>query len=175
MIEVEAKFRVGDVAAVEARLAELGARLVAEVVEVDAYFNHPCRDFAASDEALRVRRVGESVSLTYKGPRVGPGKTRREVSVTVDGDVEGLLAALGFREVARVVKRRRYYSLGDVTVALDWVEGLGVFVEVEVSVGDESLVEEGFRRVMDVALRLGLDPSAMERRTYLEMVLGKTV
>ena len=172
-MEVEAKFRVVDASAVEARLAELGARLVSEVVEVDVYYNHPCRDFAASDEALRVRHVDGSVSLTYKGPRMGPGKTRREVSIGVDGDVESLLSALGFVEVARVVKRRRYYALGDVTVTVDRVEGLGEFVEVEVSVGDEGLVEEGFRRVMDVALRLGLDPGNMERRTYLELLLAK--
>jgi adenylate cyclase class 2 len=42
-----------------------------------------------------------------------------------------LLELLGFREAVRVRKRRELYRLGGVEVALDTVEGLGTFVELE--------------------------------------------
>ena len=56
--EVEMKFPVSDWAALEARLAELGATISAAQAECDVYFAHPARDFARTDEALRVAARG---------------------------------------------------------------------------------------------------------------------
>ena len=69
MLEVEAKFRLMDPKPVEARLRTWGAKLVADHVEADHYLNAPDRDFARTDEAFRLRRIGERNLLTYKGPR----------------------------------------------------------------------------------------------------------
>ena len=69
MLEVEAKYRLPDPTAVESRLREWGAVLVADHAEADHYLNAPDRDFARTDEALRLRRIGEQNFLTYKGPR----------------------------------------------------------------------------------------------------------
>ena len=73
MYEVELKFRVADLPAVEGRLAALGARFAAPVEQVDRYFAHPARDFAQTDEALRLRRVGDEIAITWKGPRLAGG------------------------------------------------------------------------------------------------------
>ena len=82
MYEVEQKYPLADVAAVEAALARLGATWHATVEQVDRYFNHPCRDFAATDEALRLRRTGEALAITWKGPRLdATAKTRRELEL----------------------------------------------------------------------------------------------
>src|SRR5262245_51799899 len=69
MLAVEAKYRLTDQTAVEARLREWGATLVANHAEADHYLNAPDRDFARTDEAFRLRRIGERNFLTYKGPR----------------------------------------------------------------------------------------------------------
>ena len=53
-IEVEVKFRVANLEDIEYQLLEWGAKLVEIVVQRDHYFNHPSRDFAKSDEALRM-------------------------------------------------------------------------------------------------------------------------
>jgi adenylate cyclase class 2 len=80
--EVEQKYPLSDVAAVEAALARLGATWHGTVEQVDRYFNHPCRDFAATDEALRLRRTGEALAITWKGPRLdATAKTRRELEL----------------------------------------------------------------------------------------------
>lgn len=56
--EVEKKFPVDDLNEVVAKLEELSATFSEPVVQVDRYFAHPVRDFASTDEALRIRSVG---------------------------------------------------------------------------------------------------------------------
>jgi adenylate cyclase, class 2 len=80
--EVEQKYPLADVAAVEAALARLGATWHGTAEQVDRYFNHPCRDFAVTDEALRLRRTDAALAITWKGPRLdATAKTRREIEL----------------------------------------------------------------------------------------------
>ena len=77
-LEVEQKFRVADLDAVATLLQEMGVVAQPPVEETDLYFQHPARDFAASDEALRIRQKAGVCFLTYKGPKLDPlTKTRR--------------------------------------------------------------------------------------------------
>ena len=80
--EVELKFRIDD----PQRIAGLLDGLEATPGEIeqhrDTYFNHPARDFAETDEAFRIRSIGDDNRLTYKGPLVDKQtKTRQEVEV----------------------------------------------------------------------------------------------
>ena len=67
--EVELKFRLDDPAALAARLDELGAQRGGTVEQRDRYFNHPSRDFAQTDEALRIRSVRHVPPNALKEPR----------------------------------------------------------------------------------------------------------
>jgi adenylate cyclase class IV len=83
-----------------------------------------------------------------------------------------LLVALGFQPVATVRKQRRRFHVKldgrDVEGALDLVDRVGPFVELELLASDENL--EASRRVIrKLADELCLGPS--ERRSYLEMLL----
>ena len=69
-IEVEEKFPVADLAQIEAKLAQMGVVAGESRIEIDLYFAHPARDFSATDEALRIRRIGSTGCLTYKGPKI---------------------------------------------------------------------------------------------------------
>jgi len=171
MLEIEIKARVPSLEAIEARLRERGARYLGEEEQVDAYFNHPCRDFAATDEALRLRRVRGRVILTYKGKKLDAvTKTREEISVGVESyeAAKQILLRLGFVEVAQVKKLRRRYSLGDYLVELDSVANLGAFVEVEKK-GEAYSPEE----LVAFLASLGIGREAVERRSYLELLLGE--
>ena len=90
-IEVEQKFRATHSAELLARLERMGAVFAEPVVQVDLYFAHPARDFAQTDEALRIRRVGERNFVTYKGPKLDAmTKTRRELELPLaDGALGG--------------------------------------------------------------------------------------
>ncbi len=178
MLEVEQKFRVNDHAPIRAALAGMGATGGDERPESDQYFNAPDRDFAATGEAFRLRRSGESNILTYKGPKqAGPVKTRQEVELTIaSGDLAArqattLLTGLGYRPVAVVEKLRASYAVsthGPMTVCLDTVRGVGSFVEVEM-LADESSADAARQAVQKLAAALGL--TELEPRSYLRMLL----
>lgn len=179
--EVEQKHRIGDAAELVSRLAERGVKLAPAIEQADQYFAHPSRDFATTDEALRIRTVGGKSYITYKGPKLDPTtKTRRELELPLDAsDHDGsrfaeLLCALGFTEVAIVRKWRRQFRLGhaghDVEGALDDVDGVGKFVELEL-LACEAGLEEAKRCISTLAAELDLGPS--ERRSYLEMFLER--
>ena len=169
MLEVEQKYRA-DIDRVREDLLKIGAVLLEKKEEVDIYFQHPCRDFAKTDEALRVRRSGSDVEVSYKGPRMSSAvKTRLELTASAEGDVEAMLEALGFRKVAVIKKRREYYAYGSLTVSLDSVEGLGDFVEIEALASSEASVKDAEAEIEALAGRLGLREKVDE--TYLELYL----
>jgi adenylate cyclase class 2 len=182
MYEVELKVRA-DHDRVRERLAAVGATDAGRVRQVDTYYDAPHRDFASTDEALRLRRGtdlpadgdGETTTkLTYKGPLVeAESKTRREhETVVADGAAaEGVLSGLGFEPAATVEKDRRFHEVEGYTVTLDRVDGLGEFVEVETETDAESVTaaREGAEAVME---ELGLDPGAQVRTSYLGLLLA---
>src|SRR5437660_5636997 len=146
MLEVEMKFTDVDHHELERRLAAWGATPGETMDEVDHYFNAPDRDFAKTDEALRVRRIGSVNLLTYKGPKIdAQTKTRTEIEVPLAAGVQGaedlgrLLVHLGYKPVATVRKRRTVCHLQRegfyIEVCLDSVNEVGRFVEVEIMAG----------------------------------------
>lgn len=178
--EVEQKFAIHDVADAIARLAAVGAYFAPAIQQTDQYFNHPARDFAKTDEALRIRQVGNESFITYKGPKIDPAtKTRQELEISLPPGVEEpdqftkLLTALGFRPVAVVRKSRRLATIAwrghEVEMALDEVENVGSFLELEIS-ADDATLHDARSDLSDLARHLGFGPS--ERRSYLELLLA---
>ena len=191
MYEVEVKLRA-DHDRLRARLDALGAARERTVEQVDSYYDAPHREFAETDEALRIRRVtrlddsdgghsnggsaaggdrSTAARVTYKGPLVDDASKSRVEHETGVGDGEtfaDVLDALGFAPVATVEKLREEYSVGGVEVVLDDVTGLGEFVEVELESEDVDAARE---RCFEVARELGLDPDDGIRTSYLELLL----
>jgi adenylate cyclase class 2 len=181
MLEIEMKCPVTDFAPLERYLAEWGAGAESPCENADHYFNAPDRDFAVTDEALRVRQVGPHNRVTYKGPkRDAKAKIRTEIEVPLGagpgpaGDFMRLLQELRYRPVATVRKNRRSYHLERdgfaMEICLDDVECLGHFVEVEILAPEQEL-DRANAVLAKVCLALGLTTS--ERRSYLEMLLEK--
>jgi adenylate cyclase, class 2 len=160
-------------------LNQLGAVEGPTHQHVDQYFNHPCRDFAQTQEAFRLRRVDGIPLVTYKGPKLpGTVKARQELEWRLDpGDADGskfeeLLALLSFRPVAVVEKSRRCFSLPhslDMSVVIDEVRGLGSFTEIELVLSSEAEIELARSRITELGGQLGL--LQPESRSYLRMLL----
>lgn len=187
MYEVELKYPLGASAAeVRTALARLGARFRPAVEQCDRYFAHPSRDFARTDEALRLRREGHDVAITWKGPRLGTaGKSRREielplaprderapVTATLEAFTE-LLEALGFHRVREVAKVRLPARLPwhgtEIEVAIDTVAGLGDYLELEL-LAREGEVPLALESLASLAAELGI--RTPERRSYLELLMA---
>ena len=184
MFEVEQKFTIRDLQGVEQRLLQLGGIAGAKEDHIDTYFNHPCRDFAATNEALRIRRINGKPLITYKGKKdPGPVKVREELEWPLDpGDRDGssterLLTLLGFRAVANVEKSRRPYSFSptlagppsSLLVTIDEVKNLGFFAEIEAVVAAREQIPDAKHQIIALAERLGL--RELEPKSYLTMVL----
>lgn len=178
--EVEMKFRVVDSGKLQRLIGELGAKPGETDRQTDCYFNHPSRDFAATDEALRIRSVGTKNSVTYKGPKIdAETKTRTEIELAIESSVESaaafadMLTRLGFVVAGTVTKSRQSHRLRwngrDVEIALDSVVGLGDFVELETTADSESLTQAQ-ADIQELAARLGLSESI--RTSYLEMLMA---
>lgn len=185
MLEVEQKFLLDLPDVTRTRLEMLEVVWHPEIEQVDRYFNHPGhpgRDFAVTDEALRLRSVGGQNWITYKGPKLDQlTKTRRELELPLaDGldlpvDYAELLAALGFRAVREVRKTRRpgqlFHHGMPVEVAWDTIAGLGQFLELELVV-EEQFVDDARAVLLDLAGELHLGKP--ERRSYLELLLASS-
>jgi adenylate cyclase class 2 len=179
MLEIEMKFPIADISKLESKFTALPAKEAESISEADHYFNAPDRDFAKTDEALRLRRIGEKSHVTYKGPRTDRHtKTRKEIEVPLGDDpanAEGfmeILTHLGYRPVAVVRKQRRILKLErggfPVEICLDRVDELGDFVELEIVAGEDKL-DAAKATLHSLAAELGL--SQAERRSYLELLL----
>jgi adenylate cyclase class 2 len=178
MYEVEVKVPA-DLDAVRERLQKLDATRVETVEQTDTYYDAPHRDFAASDEAFRVRREesrnredAES-RITYKGPLVDDASKTREEHETAVGDgavADAIVRSLGFDPAATVRKHRETWALDDYTVTLDAVDDVGEFVEVETEVADG--VAEAREGAFAVLERLDLDPDDQIRTSYLGLLLA---
>jgi len=180
MFEVEMKFPVDSPEAVRQRFADLGALSCGTVEQTDVYFSHPSRNFAATDEALRLRTSANGTVLTYKGPLVDPiAKTRREIEVPLPqgenhaANLGELFRLLGFQPAAIVQKRREQWGLDwqgrSFELAIDAVDRLGNFVEIETLAAANDLQGAG-QAVQRLAAALQLAGS--ERRSYLCLLLA---
>ena len=165
-----------------AKLAALGASATPPISQEDTYLSHPARDFAKTNEALRLRRIGKTNRITYKGARrSGPTKTREEIEIPFAGGPESLkqmsrlFQNLGFGLVAVVRKSRRSFHLThigrEIEISLDLAEGLGAFVEVETIAKGEADLPTAQAAVLDLACELDLGEA--EPRSYLRMTLER--
>ncbi len=174
MYEVEMKVRA-DHDRVRKRLAELEADAAGTVRQVDTYYDHPTREFADTDEALRIRReTGEhrtDTRIAYKGPLVeAKSKTRAELETAVDDGetLASILEKLDFEAAATVEKTRERYRYDGYTVTLDTVTGLGEFLEVETEADVIEPAREGAEELLE---RLGFNPDEQIRTSYLGLLL----
>jgi len=187
--EVEVKISISNAEAIESALLALGAKETNVEIQTDIYFDHPCRSFAETDEAVRIRSIGdirelrESINIpphktemTYKGPKIdSTTKTRLELSLGID-DIETaktMLVELGFRRVASIRKHRSFFLLQDTTISIDEVEDIGTFLEFERVVASEEMIPPARDLIFSQLQELGIGQNELIRDSYLELYLRK--
>ncbi len=183
-IEVEMKFAVPNAGELLRRLSSLRPKADNSQIEIDIYYNHPSRDFSLTDEAFRIRRIGEENQITYKGPLLElQTKTREEFEAgLLPGELNfhvlsEILGRLGFIPVREVQKERVKYHFQweerPFEMCLDNVAGLGQYVELETLVPDDSPSLQNLSRESLLRLAEWLGLSVSERRSYLRLLLEK--
>ena len=186
--EVEIKYAVSDVTQLLEKFEPFGLCFGESVEEHDTFYQHPSKDFAATDECLRIRYRAGEYKITYKGPKMDYAaaeetretKTRREIEIFLTDNAEiarqwdRLLQALGFHAAAELTKMRRLATLVDreqkYEISLDTIDGLGHFIELE-TIADDAQLDDACRRVKLLAATLGLTRPITA--SYLELVTRK--
>ena len=177
--EVELKFPIADADEMTLQLLARGAQRGGVVKQSDLYFQHPCRDLRQTHEALRLRKTDDGLRITYKGPIIDARtKMRRELELPVGRDTSEfdqfreLLTVLGFEPVRGVEKTRAVYDLmwegRPLELAVDAVEGLGTFLEIE-SMAHDSDRDAARDAILRLAENLGLKNP--ERHSYLQLLI----
>jgi len=167
-IEIEKKYRLTKTcrAAVERQLHEIGASSKPVEFEENTLYRGGRLEFGGC--ALRLRRVGARVILTFKQrlPTKSSIKHQREHETEV-ADAEAahaILTALGFRPALVYEKRRTRFDLGRAEIVIDELP-FGLFMEIE---GTE-------KEIARVEALLGIEdlPAVMETYPTLTAHLGK--
>jgi len=186
--EVEVKVPINDEKAIEHMIIKAGGKRLNSEFQSDLYYDHPCRSFSQTDEAIRIRaREPDTdlplptseyapIELTYKGPKVDKTtKTRLEYTSGISNfeAITSLLRHTGFKLVATVKKHRVFFDIDGITLSIDNVEGVGTFLELELVAQGEKDMQDSKNRLLSLVKRLGLDPMSLVRDSYLELYLSR--
>ena len=121
------------------KFLEENASFKEEIHQLDKYFSPTHRNFGAVrpvEEWLRVRKSGNKASFDYKHLRFDKnGKNyscdQYETNIGDSDQMEKILAVLNFAPLITVNKKRKIWMYKDYEIAVDNIEGLGDFVEIE--------------------------------------------
>jgi adenylate cyclase class 2 len=160
--EVEVKFRIGDLKALQERLRAAGFRLKTKrTSESNTLFDLPANKLRRRGELLRLREYGGVWTVTHKSKgKAGKHKSRIETETQVD-DGPALLEifrALGLKASFRYEKCRE-----------EWQDRTGHVVLDETPIGNYGEIEGTAKWIDATADRLGIRRSDYITGTYAEL------
>ncbi len=180
MIEVEVKIPVKNIEEIKEKLLQNGFIYQKTVVETDTYFTSDHYDMRKKDKALRIRETKNldtgkmKAQLNCKGPKLDQiSMTRKETEIEIQEPEKmvDVLTELEFYPASKRVKKTRgYYIKNQMTAAVDLVENLGSFLELEIIVEKEEDRAAGLDAIYDVMKLLGCEKIETVRRSYLSML-----
>lgn len=155
-----------------------------EIKQIDYYFSSPIRNFAVTDEALRLRQIltnsgKEKIELTYKGPKQGKSmKIREEITIESSNNIKliKLLENLGFQVVAVIKKKRTNWFADQFIISFDEVEDLGSFLEIEITIPADNSdeIRKSKESILSLVKRILPNWSGEdERKSYLELLMAQ--
>lgn len=140
-----------------------------EILQDDTFF--PC---AAGRLKLRAFADGTGVLIFYqRADEKGPKESFFTTAVTQSPDALRDTLSLAYGQSGRVKKQRTLFTTGRTRIHLDRVEGLGDYLELEVVLADGEAVEAGQQEAYAVMARLGVQPSQLVERAYVDLLADK--
>jgi|SRR3989344_3785702 len=175
MIEVERKFRIDSnkKASLIRKLTKFSEK-IATVHQVDTVFlrnSESFEGFKRGDPVVRVRIENNKATLTYKRALNDQGDAvEHEMLIDPPGAGEEILKEVGFKLVTKISKERTNYKSGDISIAVDKVQSLGVFLEIETLCASEQELPSAQVKIMNKAKELGLNESDIEPKKYDQLM-----
>ncbi|ELI6432299.1 class IV adenylate cyclase [Aeromonas salmonicida subsp. salmonicida] len=133
--------------------------------------------FRCESGRLKLRTLSPSAGqlIFYRrANRQGPKESFYHVTPTSEPDSLRETLSLACGQIGRVRKMRTLFLAGRTRIHLDLVEGLGHFLELEVVLEDDELLEAGIQEAHDIMAHLGVEPSQLIEGAYMDL-LAKTL
>lgn len=147
------------------------AKFLNESKQIDTYYQPTYRKFLKDNkdminEWLRIGIRGNKKILNYKNWYNNMYCDEYEVEIDDENNLDKILKILGLEEIAIVNKlRKTYFYLNKYEIALDYVENLGYFIEIEVkNYDDEAMLE--YDKLLKLAKSLNLNLNNIDKRGY---------
>ena len=160
--EVEIKFEVADLAALESKLRGLSFHLQTPPThESNTLYDTPKGDLRKSGQLLRLRQYGSVWTLTHKAKgRPGIHKSRVELETPVaDGKkMHAILLALGYQQSFFYEK-----------VRAEWSDGKGHVVVDQTPIGNLAEIEGPPEWIEATAVRLGVARKQYITKNYAQL------
>lgn len=141
MREVEVKYQVRDTEALLVALKTRGIELGAPVYQDDQAYapeGWSYGDAKLGVSFVRLRTVDDQHTFTLKRPAENAlSCDEYETTVADREQMHDAILAMGFYPTMRIAKMRRTALVGDLSLCVDEVEGLGAFLELERMVPDD--------------------------------------
>jgi len=193
LIEVEIKIQISDPFSIRNKFKQQGGIYKLSLIHEDIYYNMPIglRDFAKTDEALRIRnstefkhgdkhRSKKKVSyITYKGKKLDKiTKSRHEIELKLEdaNSMKEILTNLGFREILTVKKERELYEFehegNKIEALIDYLPILNsYFLEVELIAQSNEELSEKRDQLFKFLSDFGFNQKDSIRKSYLELII----
>ncbi len=166
--EIEVRFLKTTPKQLAEKLKKLHAIDKGEVVLEEVIFYDQARKWRDEHKFVRIRKSGDTVTMTYKHNTGQTIDSMKEIEVEID-DFDGgiqIIEATGLQIVRRQQKRRHTYILGDVVLDFDTWPRLPTYLELE-GPSEKSL--------QNAASSLGLDWKdvvTLDARSIIEQIYG---
>jgi len=136
--EIEAKLKVDSLPDIKEKLKQLEADFIEKQTHTDFYFDDERNRLKKADCCLRLRSLTagktKTIFLTYKGAKQKNNfkkRTEFELRINDIAAARRMLKLLGYRQRLIIEKKRSLWRLDGCLVALDYIDGLGCYVEIE--------------------------------------------
>jgi adenylate cyclase class 2 len=157
--EVEIKFRIANVRALEKALRAAKFRLVTKRThEMNTLYDLPGQVLRNRKELLRIRKYGKKWTITHKsGSKNARHSSRVELETQVNDGItlDAILRALGYSPSFRYEKFRA-----------EWTDGKGQIVVDHTPIGDFCEIEGPSRWIDSTAKKLGVSPENYITKNY---------
>ncbi|WP_449372756.1 class IV adenylate cyclase [Arthrobacter psychrolactophilus] len=163
---IEIKARVSSLDELQPLVASLADAAPEHLTQDDTFFTCPNGRLK-----LRVLDDGHGVLIFYRrSDELGPKPSFYVHSATSDPDALRQVLSLAYGESGRVGKQRTVFRIAHTDVHLDRVEGLGEFLELEVTVGDALDADAAIAEAHRLMAVFGIDEDALVKGAYLDLL-----
>ena len=173
-MEIEIRAKVDFLEETKKKLEGLGTEFKKEIEQNDYIFKKKGTEKDVQRPGsflLRLRKVGDKSSLTYKAlTEVTGAWDEHQIKIDNFEETKNILLKIGFIEVLTMNKKRTKGKLEDFNICLDKVKELGDHIEAEI-ISDNK--EEAKKRLIELFAKIGIKEEQIEHKGYVAILFEK--